>query len=236
MFGNMKRKAVQPGNPQRAVSYSRVSTAEQGNGVEAQRAAIRAWAAREHIQVVAEFEDRVSGAAPADEREGLLAALAALREHAAGWLVAAKHDRFARDVVVAATIERLVQNAGAKIATADGVSVEDTPEGELQRTLLRAFAAYERAMIRSRTRASLRVLRTAGKRYTRLPPLGFRFESGLLVEDPAEMALLTRVRKMRASGLPYQGIADQLTAEGVKLRAGRWSVTLIRRICIPGVR
>ena len=43
--------------------------------------------------------------------------------------MAAKRDRIARDVVVAATIERLVADAGARVVTADGVSAEQTPEG-----------------------------------------------------------------------------------------------------------
>ena len=51
-------------------------------------------------------------------------------------------------MVVAATIERLVQDAGA--VTADGVSAEATAEGQLMRTLLDAFAQYERARIRAR--------------------------------------------------------------------------------------
>jgi DNA invertase Pin-like site-specific DNA recombinase len=66
-------------------------------------------------------------------------------------LVAAKRDRLARDVVVAATIERLVQDAGARIVTADGVSAEATAEGQLMRTLLDAFAQYERARVPART-------------------------------------------------------------------------------------
>jgi len=47
-------------------------------------------------------EDRgVSGAAQLDRRPGLLAALDCLARHKATYLVAAKRDRFARDIVVA---------------------------------------------------------------------------------------------------------------------------------------
>ena len=66
-------------------------------------------------------------------------------------LVAAKRDRFARDVVVAATVERVAAKAGATVATADGMSAEDSPEGALLRTMVDAFAAYERAVIAART-------------------------------------------------------------------------------------
>ena len=71
-------------------------------------------------KVVAWHEDRISGATPAEKREGFLSALADLKLLGAGILVAAKRDRLARDVVVAATIERLVQDAGARIAPPTG--------------------------------------------------------------------------------------------------------------------
>ena len=56
-----------------------------------------------------------------------MAGLAALRVHGAGVLVAAKRDRIARDVVVAATVE-LARDAESTVVTADGVTVEDTPK------------------------------------------------------------------------------------------------------------
>src|SRR5262249_29181206 len=56
--------------------------------------------------------------------------------------------------------------AGAKVITADGVAVEDTPEGQLLRGMLDLFAQYERALIRARTRAALAVKRSKGEKYT----------------------------------------------------------------------
>ena len=41
--------------------------------------------------------------------------------------MAAKRDRIARDVVVAATVE-LARDAESTVVTADGVTVEDTPK------------------------------------------------------------------------------------------------------------
>lgn len=217
------------GNGTVAVAYLRVSTEDQNLGPEAQRAAIERWAVGRGVRVVAFHEDRLSGATPADERPGLLAALEAIRQHGAGLLVAAKRDRLARDVVVSATIERLVQDAGATVATADGVTVEGTPEGALMRTLLDAFAAYERAAIRSRTKAALAVKRARGERVSRHAPLGFRFEAGRLVQDEAEQAVIARVRRLRAK-LSLQAVANLLNSEGVRCRGGRWHVTTLSRV------
>ena len=179
------KRAAKTGDPKVAVAYLRVSTQEQDLGPEAQRAAIEAWAERQGVRVVSYFEDRLSGGTKVEDRPAMLQAFGALRASGAGLLVAAKRDRIARDVVVAATVEQMAREAGAKVVTADGVAVEDTPEGMLLRGLMDLFAQYERAVIRARTRAALAVIRSKGEQYTRRAPLGFRFEDGRLVEDPA---------------------------------------------------
>ena len=219
----------QVGDPKVAVAVLRVSTEDQNLGPDAQRAAIMAWAERSGVSVVSWHEDRLSGATPAEDRPGLLAGLGALRQHGAGLLVAAKRDRIARDVVIAATVEQLARDAGARVVTADGVSVEDTPEAALMRTLMDAFAQYERALIRARTKAALHVKRARGERFSRRAPLGFRLEAGRLVEDAAERAVLERVRTMRSTGVSLAGVVSRLNAEGVKCRGGRWHVTSLAR-------
>lgn len=217
------------GNSSLAVAYLRVSTEEQTLGPEAQRAAIERWAASRGVTVLAWHEDRISGATAVEGRAALLAALASLREHGAGLLVAAKRDRIARDVVVAATVERLTQDAGARVVTADGVSVEDTPEGSLMRGLLDLFAQYERSVIRARTTAALAAKRARGERVSRRAPIGFRFDGTRLVADTAEGAILARVRELRSRGLSLARVAAILNAEGVNLRGGRFHVTTLAR-------
>jgi DNA invertase Pin-like site-specific DNA recombinase len=158
-----------------------------------------------------------------------MAGLADLRARGAGLLVAAKRDRIARDVVIAATVERLAQDAGARVVTADGVSLGDTPEGHLMRGLLDLFAAYERAVIKARTRAALAVKRSRGERVSGRAPLGYRFEGTSLVPEPSEGAVLTRVRELRAKGLSLARVTAILNAEGLDCRGGRWHVTTLAR-------
>ena len=74
-----------------------VSTHRQDLSPDAQREAIRAWAKREGVEVIAFPEDlAVSGGTEIDKRPGLLAAIEALRTEDAGILVVAKRDRLAR--------------------------------------------------------------------------------------------------------------------------------------------
>jgi DNA invertase Pin-like site-specific DNA recombinase len=158
-----------------------------------------------------------------------MAGLAALRRHGAGLLVAAKRDRIARDVVIAATVERLALDAGARVVTADGVAIENTPEGRLMRTLMDAFAEYERALIRARTKAALAVKKARQERVSGRPPMGSRFEAGRLVPEPAEGAILARVKELRAKGLSLARVTALLNAEGGHFRGGRWHVTTLAR-------
>jgi DNA invertase Pin-like site-specific DNA recombinase len=85
----------------------RVSTGEQALGPEAQRSALVAWCEAHRCTLVEVFSDQgVGGAAPADQRPGLSAALAGVKQHDAGILLVATRDRLARDTLVAALVAR----------------------------------------------------------------------------------------------------------------------------------
>lgn len=206
----------------KAVAYLRVSTEDQQLGPEAQRAAIEAWAKREGVTVVAWHTDHgVSGAAHLDNRPGLMDALDSVKHHRAGRLVVAKRDRLARDVMAAGAIERLMQHAGARIYSADGVDGGDGPEGMLLRGVVDLFAAYERSLIRARTKAALARKKVRGERVGSVP-LGSRVASDgvSLEEDPDEAQAVARVLELRAEGLSYARIAVAMNDEGWPTRTG----------------
>lgn len=217
----MKRTRTAATDPRVAVAYLRASTDDQHLSPDAQRAAIVAWAAREGVTVVSWHVDRgVSGAADLADRPALADALGALRAHAAGLLVVAKRDRLARDVYLAAAIDRAVASSGSRVVSADGAANGDTPADAFMRSILDASAQYERAMIAARTRAALRVKIARGES-TGEAPYGWRADAdGKLVPDVAEQAVVARVCALRASGLSIRAIVAALTAEGVRTRSG----------------
>jgi DNA invertase Pin-like site-specific DNA recombinase len=205
-----------------AIGYTRASTDDQMLSHDAQRASIEAYAAREGVQIVAWYEDRgVSGATPAEDREGLTAAIAALREHGAGVLLVAKRDRVARDVLVATMIERAVESAGARLVSADGVANGDNPADEFMRTVINGAAAYERRMIGARTKAALAAKKSRGEKTGGLVPYGYACNDGRLVPVPEEQAVIERVRALRAAGLPLRAISAWLASRGVVSRTGK---------------
>lgn len=205
----------------RAVAYLRVSTDEQHLGPEAQRAAVEAWAAREGVTIVAWHTDAgVSGAAPVDRRPALLAALADLRQLGAGVVVVSRRDRLARDVMAAAMVERLAADAGARVVSAAGEGTDgDDPASALMRRMVDAFAEYERAVIAARTKAAMGAKARRGEAVGH-PRLGFRVVNGRPEVDPVEGAVVARAAALRASGLSLRALAEQLTAEGFRTRAG----------------
>jgi site-specific DNA recombinase len=201
----------------------RVSTDEQVLGPESQRAAIERWCAAKNVTLAGVFTDRgISGGAPLDKRPGLVAALAALRTHNAGLLLVAKRDRLARDTLLAAMVERLAEQHGATVQSADGTGDGDGPEAVLMRRIVDAFAEYERLVIRARTRAALALKRSRGERTGGIP-YGYRLAADGVHLEPCrtEQKVLRLVRRYHERGLPLRRIAARLQARGLSPRSGR---------------
>lgn len=205
-----------------AVAYLRVSTDEQHLGLEAQRAALETWAAASDVTIVAWHTDQgVSGGAPLEQRPALMAALSEVAHLGATHLAVHRRDRLARDVYLAAGLERTLAQSGASIVSADGSGNGSTPEAQLMRTILDGMAQYERSLIRARTRAAL-AAKVARNEVSGTIPFGYqRAEDGrTLAPCPREQVVLTRAKELRAKGLPFRVIAEQLAMEGLLSRAG----------------
>ncbi len=225
-------RRISPSTATRVVAYVRVSTEEQALGPEAQRDAIRRWCETNRAELAATFEDLgVSGGLELDKRPGLLAALEALREHHATVLLVAKRDRLARDVMVAAMVSRLAEKAGAQVLSADGTGNGDGPEALLMRNIVNAFAEYERALIRARTRAAMAVKRAKGER-TGEVPFGYRLTADdvHLEALPAEQSVIAAIRQLRSDGLSIRAIVARLNAQGIAARGARWHATSVARL------
>lgn len=217
-----------------AVCYVRSSPRENQTmlGPTAQREAMSRFAHAQGFAVVATFEDiDVSGADAIEDRPGLLAAIDTLKAHKAGVLLAAKRDRFARDVVLSALLRRLVERMGAKVMTADGVGNGDTPEDQLMGSIVDAFAAYERLIIKARTKAALAVKKQRGERTGNIP-FGSRVapDGKTLEPDAREQSVIDTVQTLRKTGATYATIADKLNGSGWKARGEKFYPSTIGRI------
>lgn len=95
--------------------------------------------------------------------------------------------------------------------------------------MIDAFAEYERALIRGRTRAALAAKKARGERVGQVP-IGSRAEGDRLVVDEREAEAVALVRELRAAGWTIRAIADELTARGVPCRGERWHPTTVQRL------
>lgn len=216
----MTRRAP-PTNVGLAVAYIRTSTTEQTLGLEAQRAAIEAHAARLGLRVVAWHQEHESGTLAAEDRPELLAALASIEAHRAGLLVVARRDRLARDVVIARVVERMAERLGARVVSVAGEGTEDTgPSGQFLRTIIDAAAQFEVASLRARTRAGLAVRKAKGLRVGTVP-FGYRAgDGGRLELDPDEQRTLRRVAELLDLGHTVDELTATLRREGHRSRRG----------------
>lgn len=219
------------GDPTKAVGLVRVSTEDQSLGPDAQVEALERWATTNNVTLVAVFHENVSGAASLDKRPNLLAAIDHLKLEGAGLLVALRRDRLARDVVISAMIERLVEKAGGRVTTVDGVGEGNTPEAMLLKGMIDLISSYERALIRSRTTQALAVKKRRGE-LVGTAPFGSRVASDgkTLEPHPPEQKVVSLVKQLRQEGLTMAGIADRLNLDQVPARGSRWHKTSVVRL------
>ena len=223
-------------NPKLAVAVIRASTDTQHNTADVQNAAIGAWASRHGITVAETvYEMDVSGALPLEDRKGLLHALSLLELHNAGFLLFADRSRISRDTLVAALVTRECRRKGARLRTADGTSGgtgEADPQQDLITGILDAVSQFERTLIAKRTRAALAAKKARGERTGGIP-YGKQLAANNtdLIPNPAEQAVITAAKRLRAEGLSQRGIAARLSELGLHPRTGKaWGKTQIVRM------
>lgn len=216
------------------ITYCRVSTDEQaatGLGLAAQMAAIEAFAAKAGHTITACHTDAgISGAAGIEDRPGLMAAVAGLRRGDA--LVIAKRCRLGRDQMAILMIEKAVSRKGATILSADGIGNSDDPTGQLMKGIVDQFGIYERAMIRSRTKAALAAKRKAGRLAGEVPFGWTVGDDGQLIEVADEQVVLRLIGELRQANVSLRQIAAILTEAGHRTKKGNssWTHTSVKSI------
>jgi DNA invertase Pin-like site-specific DNA recombinase len=203
------------------IAYTRVSTAEQGKsglGLDAQRANIEAFAAREGLEIVHRFEEIETGkgADAIDRRPELAKALEAARKlRGEAAIVVAKLDRLSRNVHF---ISGLMEHKVPFIVAAFGANVDP-----FMLHIYAALAQKERALVSERTKVALAAAKARGVKLGS-PDLtearrisAERRHADTLAFDAKVLPL---IKPMRERGMSLQAIATELNRLGIKTHKG----------------
>jgi DNA invertase Pin-like site-specific DNA recombinase len=207
-----------------AVAYTRVSTQSQGRsglGLEAQVAAIKAFAEREGYRIVDQFAEVETGkgADALDRRPKLAAALKSARKVGKGCpVIVAKLDRLSRDVHF---ISGLMQHRTPFVVAELGA---DTDPFLLH--LYASLAEKERRLISERTKAGLAAAKRRGV------VLGGRnAQSDRTAAEALAFAETVRLVLAELGALSASRAAAVLNERGVLAAAGgQWTATQVIRV------
>jgi DNA invertase Pin-like site-specific DNA recombinase len=202
----------------KAFAYLRVSGKGQvsGDGFPRQLEAVKAFARAHDIMIVRVFEERgVCGARELENRPALSDLMQALHANGTRLVLIEKLDRLARDLMVQESIIGDLRKGGFDlISVTEPDLLEDDPTRKLMRQFMGAIAEYEKAMIVMKLRGARIRARAKSGRCEGRKPYGFY---------PGEAQVVERMKELRAGGLGFDRIAEQLNADGIRPRKGeRW--------------
>ncbi|SCX36007.1 recombinase family protein [Agrobacterium rosae] len=205
---------MQPVQPQQFVAYYRVSTQKQGAdglGIEAQRAAVKAFA---NGNVIAEFTEVESGGK--NNRPQIAMSLDFAKLHKATLLIA-KMDRLSRN---SAFINNLLE------AGVDFIAVDQPHATPLTIRILAAVAQEEREQISKRVKAALAVAKDRGVK------LGGSHQSKQDAANVFAKSLHTDLQAIMDSGITTPAaIARALNERGIRTpRGAEWGSGQIARL------
>lgn len=224
--------------PERAILYARVSTqeqAEKGFSLAQQMEALRAYTAREGLEILEEITDPGESGASL-ERPGM----DRVRELVAGggvsFVLAQDRDRFAREPAYLYLLKTEFAGHGTKLQAFNDRG-DDSPEGEFFDGVLDQLAKLERAKLTERSRRGKLQKVRQGKILAAAPRprYGFRYNvrrDGYKVDEETMPVVRRIFRLFGQEGASVHSVRDALEREGVPAPSGgrRWSRTTVRNI------
>jgi DNA invertase Pin-like site-specific DNA recombinase len=207
----------------KAIGYVTVSTEKQadfGVSLEAQSEKVRAMAVVQGAELVEVIVD-AGESAKSLNRPGMALLLSLVDAGAVDTVIIAKLDRLTRSVKdLAELLERFTRRGVSLVSVAESLDT-GTAAGRLVLNIMTAVSQWELEAIGERTRDAMHHKRANGERVGTVP-FGYRMAvDGLHLEaDPAEQAVLSRIRELKATGRTTRQIAEELNQQGCTTRRG----------------
>ena len=205
----------------RAALYCRVSTVEQGkadfSSLDAQEEMLRKECEAKGWTVSKVYIDTKSGKTL--ERPELIKLIQDAQEKKFDVVIATKLDRLSRSVKDFLELDEQLAKQGIDIVITTQHIDTTTPAGQMQRTIMMAFAQFEREMIAERTRESSYVRAQKGFWLGGNVPLGYNVVDKKLVVNENEASLVRKIFGMYLENPSTKAVARTLNSEGHRTKA-----------------
>jgi DNA invertase Pin-like site-specific DNA recombinase len=207
-----------------AVAYFRTSSAANvaGDSLPRQQEAVRTYAARHGLEIVAEFYDAaVSGADPVDQRPGFQAMINRIVGNGVRVILVEDPSRFARDLIVALSGYEYLKGLGVELVPVNAPDHfrDETPTATLIRQILGAVSQFEKAQTVAKLRAArLRTGRLGG------PPKPTPEVIDALRRLPSGLTLAQAAERLAAAGLVSPRTGRPYSREAMRKMIAKYAV------------
>ena len=200
------------------VSYERVSTTKQHNGIEQQHNDIVRYCDFKQIELDKTFTDfGISGGT--DDREQFQEMMKLVKQGVVEEIIITELSRFGRDLGnCIKNLDLLKKKKVNLVCLKENIDLS-SPSGTLMTNLLMVVMEWEKTITGERVKNILNDKRRNGKQYTKAV-YGYDMVNGEMVENKREMTMLKKIKMLRTKGNSYNEIKDYLNRNGYKKKNG----------------
>lgn len=206
----------------KAASYARFSSDHQREeSIEAQQRAITEYAAKNGIEIVAEYVDRAYSAR-SDQRPEFQQMIHDARSGRFQIILVHKLDRFSRDRYDSAHYRHELKKHGVTVRSVIE-NLDDSPESVILQSVIEGMNEYYSRNLARETMKGLKENAYSGKHTGGMPPLGYRVdpETTRIKVDESEAAAVRLIFNMADNGEKYPAILAELKSRGFRTKMGK---------------
>ncbi|MBU1627480.1 recombinase family protein [bacterium] len=195
----------------KAIGYTRVSTEEQakeGVSLASQEDKIRTYAQLHDIELMGIVSDKGASGKSLD-RDGMNQILNMVETKEIDSIIVYKLDRLSRKTKDFLSLIDLFESKDIAFHSIEEKVDTKSANGMFFLTIMSAISQLERGIIIERTKEALNHKKKNGEWLGRIP-FGFKIESNHLVDNPDEIKLIQKAKKLRRSGKSYRDISKSL--------------------------
>jgi site-specific DNA recombinase len=192
----------------KAVGYIRVSTEDQareGVSLDNQEAKIKAYASLNDLDLVEVIRDEGASGKNLD-RAGMTRLLDMVEKSSVDAVIVYKLDRLSRKTIDTLNLIEKIEGQGIAFHSISEKVDTKSATGKFFLTIISAMAQMERDLIAERTKDALSHKKDKGEWCGRIP-FGFKVEDSHLVEDPEQIKVIQKAKRLRRSGKSMRDIA-----------------------------